>query len=213
MHGVVSGTTVNQRPTAPHPAAQPGDCVILNAANSTVGQVVIQLCCLLRLRAVAVVSDRPDFDKTALWLRALGAAEVLLDEGSLKAELGKLKFFAKPKLALDAVGGASSARLTEALGEGGTVVVYGCMSGKSPLWSWHTFVFGNIQVLRAGHRAKMIPRHALCMLLWREPTPPRPAPAPARRSRASTCGSGCASTRSACPRCSSRWRGWWGRAS
>ena len=125
---------------------QPGDCVILNAANSTVGQVVLQLCCLLRLRAVAVISDRPDWEKTALWLRALGAAEVLLDEGSLKAELGKLKFFARPKLALDAVGGASAARLTEALGDGGTVVVYGCLSGKSPLWSWHNFVFGNIQV-------------------------------------------------------------------
>jgi NADPH:quinone reductase-like Zn-dependent oxidoreductase len=63
---------------------QPGDCVIMNAANSTVGQLLLQLCILLRLRAVAVISDKADFDKTALWLRALGASEVLPDQGSLK---------------------------------------------------------------------------------------------------------------------------------
>ena len=35
----------------------------------------------------------------------------------LQEELDKLKFFAKPKLALDAVGGASAVRLSEALSE------------------------------------------------------------------------------------------------
>lgn len=65
-------------------ALKPGDCVLLNAANGTVGQMVIQLCHLLRLRAVAVISNESDFEKTALWLRALGAVEVLLDAGSLK---------------------------------------------------------------------------------------------------------------------------------
>jgi hypothetical protein len=49
-----------------------------------VGQLLVQLCHLLRLRAIAVVSAESDFDKTALWLRALGAAEVLKDQGSLK---------------------------------------------------------------------------------------------------------------------------------
>lgn len=49
---------------------------------------MLQLCHLLRLRAIAIVSgEAADFDKTALWLRALGAAEVLLDEGSLKASV------------------------------------------------------------------------------------------------------------------------------
>lgn len=65
-------------------ALKPGDCVLVNAANGTVGQLLIQLCHLLRLRAVAVISEKPDFDKTALWLRALGAAEVLLDTGSIR---------------------------------------------------------------------------------------------------------------------------------
>lgn len=67
---------------------QPGDCVILNAANSTVGQVIIQLCSLLQLRCVAVVRQRCDSQEgsahTADRLKALGASLVVQDTGSLK---------------------------------------------------------------------------------------------------------------------------------
>lgn len=127
-------------------ALKPGDCVILNAANGTVGQLVIQLCLLLRLRAVGIISDEGDFEKTALWLRALGAAEVLPDKGSLRAQLDQLKFFGKPKLALDAVGGASAQRLSDCLADGGTLVVYGCISGVSPQWGWRSWVFQGLRV-------------------------------------------------------------------
>ena len=129
---------------------KPGDCVILNAANGTVGQFVIQLCRLLRLRAVAIISEHSDFEKTALWLRALGAAEVLSDggthHGSLRVELEKNKFFAKPKLGLDAVGGDSAARLSDALADGGQLVVYGCISGASPQWDWRRWIFQGLRV-------------------------------------------------------------------
>lgn len=64
---------------------QPGNCVILNAATSTVGQAVIQLCATLQLRTVAVACDHGSFDKTVLWLKSLGATEVLKDKGSIKA--------------------------------------------------------------------------------------------------------------------------------
>lgn len=67
---------------------QPGDCVILNAANSTVGQLVMQLCRLLRLRCVAVVRDHgqteDSFSRTRAWLQGLGASEVIRDAGSIK---------------------------------------------------------------------------------------------------------------------------------
>lgn len=125
---------------------KPGDGVILNAANSTVGQLVVQLGSLLRLRIIAVIGEHVDFEKTSQWLKSLGAAEVLLDKGSLKNELEKLKFFSKPKLGLDSVGGSSAARLTEALSEGSQLVVYGCMSGNSPQWNWRTWVFQSIKV-------------------------------------------------------------------
>ena len=63
---------------------QPGDCVILNSATSTVSQAVIQICATLQLRTVAVASDHGDFEKTVLWLKSLGATEVLKDKGSIK---------------------------------------------------------------------------------------------------------------------------------
>lgn len=57
---------------------KPGDSVILNAANSTVGTCVIQLCRMLKLRAIGVVRQREgqDFEETAKRLKALGASEV-----------------------------------------------------------------------------------------------------------------------------------------
>ena len=125
---------------------KPGDCVLLNGANGTIGQFVIQLCHLLRLRVVAIISEASDFEKTSLWLKALGAVHVIRDEGSVKAELEKLKFFAKPKLGLDGIGGQSAVRLSEALADVSQLVVYGCMSGKSPQWNWKTWVFHGLKV-------------------------------------------------------------------
>ena len=62
--------------------------MILNAANSTVGQVIIQLCHLLQLRCVAVVreSEQPleGFTQLVDRLKALGASLVIQDSGSLK---------------------------------------------------------------------------------------------------------------------------------
>ena len=65
---------------------QPGDCVILNAANSTVGQLLVQLCRLLQLRCVAVVRDNGNgtWDRIADWLKSLGASEVIADQKSVK---------------------------------------------------------------------------------------------------------------------------------
>jgi mitochondrial enoyl-[acyl-carrier protein] reductase / trans-2-enoyl-CoA reductase len=57
--------------------------VILNAANSTVGQLIIQLCALLQLRCVAVVRDHGN-PKVIEWLKDLGATVVINDEVSIK---------------------------------------------------------------------------------------------------------------------------------
>ena len=57
---------------------KPGDGVILNAANSTVGACVIQLCRCLKLRPIAVVRDpgnKEDTDKLVTRLKSIGAAE------------------------------------------------------------------------------------------------------------------------------------------
>lgn len=68
--------------------------MILNAPNSTVGRILLQLCKLLKLRTVALLrphgkkdlSEGQDarFEVVAEQLRHLGATLVLRDEGSVK---------------------------------------------------------------------------------------------------------------------------------
>ena len=57
------------------------------------GQVVIQLCYTLQLRSVAVVSDHGAADKTELWLKSLGATEVITDNGSIKVSSVQWHFY------------------------------------------------------------------------------------------------------------------------
>lgn len=125
---------------------KPGDSVIMNSANSTVGQCVIQLCRLLKLRVVAVVRRGVFTEKNVAWLKMLGAADVLADDHTLRTELEASKFFAKPKLALDCIGDQSAVRLADTLADKGTLVIYGCMSGKAPNWPWHSWVFRELNV-------------------------------------------------------------------
>ena len=80
------------------------------------------------------------FLKTAARLKALGAAEVLVDEGDARAALERRRFFARPKLALDCVGGASAARLAHCLQDSGVLLVFGCMSGYAVTLPWTTLV-------------------------------------------------------------------------
>jgi NADPH:quinone reductase-like Zn-dependent oxidoreductase len=105
-----------------------GDWVALNAANSGVGQCVIQIAAAMGVRTVSFLrmpSRHPE-------LPALGADAVFEDspEGYEAAceTLGR----DKAKLAFNAVGGDSALRLMKLLGNGGTHITYGAM-GRKPL--------------------------------------------------------------------------------
>ena len=73
-------------------------------------------------------------------------SQVIADTSSVKAQLEKNKYFAKPKLGLDAVGGHSAVRLADALTEGCPLVIYGCMSGRAPTFPWQHWVFRDLKV-------------------------------------------------------------------
>ncbi|XP_043940998.1 enoyl-[acyl-carrier-protein] reductase, mitochondrial isoform X3 [Protopterus annectens] len=112
---------------------QPGDTVIQNAANSAVGQAVIQLGTALGIRTVNVVRDRPDFQMLEDRLISIGADYVVTEETLRKPEMKDLfKKIPRPRLALNCVGGKSSIELLRHLQRGGTMVTYGGMS-KQPL--------------------------------------------------------------------------------
>jgi NADPH:quinone reductase-like Zn-dependent oxidoreductase len=102
-----------------------GDWVIQNAANSGVGEYVIQLARARGLRTVNVVRRAA----AVAPLEALGADVVLVDGPDLAQRVAAATGKAAIRLALDAVGGGATDRLAQCVAVGGTVVNYGAMSG------------------------------------------------------------------------------------
>lgn len=107
---------------------QQGDYVIQNAANSGVGQCVIQIAKLLGLRTINLVRREELFPI----LNDAGADHVFLDHSDsvnqIKALTGE---DLAPKLAFNAVGGDSALRLMDCLALQGKHITYGAMSKRS----------------------------------------------------------------------------------
>jgi len=107
---------------------QEGDWIAQNAANSAVGRCVIQIARSRGWKTLNVVR-RPDVFEE---LKALGADVVVLEGRDLREVSEEICGAARPRLALNAVGGASALNLANALADRGTVVTYGAM-GRQPL--------------------------------------------------------------------------------
>lgn len=113
-----------------------GDWVLQNAANSAVGEAVIQIARVRLLKSINIVR-RPEVKEKLL---ALGATVVLTEEELAQTDMHDVTGGAGVKLGLNAVGGRSAHRLAKAMGEHGTVVTYGAMS-REPL------AIGNAQLI------------------------------------------------------------------
>ena len=113
----------------------PGDWVVMNAANSALGQNVLRLAGTMGVNVAAIVRR----EGAAALPRRLGAAAVLVDDGSGPAPA--LPDGAQARLGLDAVGGAATERLGAMMADGGLVVTYGLLSGESPRLRAHDLVF------------------------------------------------------------------------
>jgi mitochondrial enoyl-[acyl-carrier protein] reductase / trans-2-enoyl-CoA reductase len=107
---------------------QEGEWVAQNAGNSAVARCVIQIARQRGWRTLNVVRRAEVVED----LRALGADEVFLEEQDLRKASEEVCGTARPRLALNAVGGASALNLANALADRGTIVTYGAM-GRQPL--------------------------------------------------------------------------------
>ena len=105
---------------------RPGDFVVQNAASSAVGRMVIQLAHEMQVKVVNVVKSSVVIPE----LKEIGAGVVLLDTPDLRDRVAAVTQSSPVRLALDAVGGAATARLASCLDENGVVVSYGAMSGE-----------------------------------------------------------------------------------
>lgn len=126
-------------------ALEKGDVVIQNAANSAVGQAVIQLAALRGVKTINVVRDDADYDQTVEHLKGLGATVVVSAD-----YLGSAKFkelvsdLPAPKLALNAVGGKSSLEIAKTLAKKGVHVTYGGMSKEAVSVGTGSLIFHDI---------------------------------------------------------------------
>ncbi len=102
--------------------------MVQNAANSAVGRSVIQIARARGLKTLNVVRRPELIDE----LKALGADVVVTEDTDLRTSVEELCGGSRPRLALNAVGGASALNLANALADRGTHVTYGAM-GRQPL--------------------------------------------------------------------------------
>ncbi len=105
---------------------QPGEWVIQNAGNSGVGRCVSAFARERGLKVVSVVR-RPEL---VAELTAAGADAVVVDQPRLSKAVAEATGGAKLRLALDGVGGESTASIASCLAPEGTVVAYSGISGK-----------------------------------------------------------------------------------
>ena len=137
---------------------QSGDWLIQNAANSGVGEYLIQLAKIRGFKTVNIVRR----ESAVAAVRAMGGDVVLVDGSGLAKRVADATGNAKIRLGIDAVGGKSTDNLAECLTEGGVLVNYGMMSGESCVVSPSSFVFRDITL------------RGFWLALWfRKATPPQ----------------------------------------
>lgn len=104
----------------------PGDWIVQNLGNSSVGRCVIQLARDLGIRTISFVRDPAQADA----LKTLGADQVFADNRAGAMAARETLGDNRAALAFNAVGGESALRLMKLLRDGGTHVTYGAMARK-----------------------------------------------------------------------------------
>ncbi len=119
-----------------------GDWIVQSASNSAVGGYLIQLAKQRGVKTVNVVRREGLADE----LHAKGADVVLVDGPDLADRIASSTGGAPVALAIDAVGGATFARLADSLNYGGTLVSYGVMSGQPVTFNPAVAIFNDVRI-------------------------------------------------------------------
>lgn len=119
-----------------------GDWLIQNAANSGVGQLVINFARKRGLRTVNLVRRESLFDD----LYGLGANVCLVDGPDLAARVKDALGGDTIRYGIDAVGGRATERMGQCIADGGTVCNYGAMSDEEPVFGRAELIFRGVSL-------------------------------------------------------------------
>jgi NADPH:quinone reductase-like Zn-dependent oxidoreductase len=123
-------------------AVPPGEWLVQTAAGSAVGRMVVRLGKRDGFRTLNVVRRREQADE----LKALGADVVLVAGDGPLGEQVRRHSPDGVRFALDAVGGDAGRQMLESLAPGGTLVVYGALSGEATPVHPRTLITGSKRV-------------------------------------------------------------------
>jgi NADPH:quinone reductase-like Zn-dependent oxidoreductase len=104
---------------------QPGEYLMLSAAGSAFGKMVIQICKMKGIKTIGTVR-RPDFIEE---LKALGADEIInTSSEDVRKRVKDITGGAGVRCILDAIAGPPAAQILPCLANGGRMIVYGSLS-------------------------------------------------------------------------------------
>lgn len=124
------------------PEVASGDWIIQNAGNSAYARVLDAVAARRGVSVVNVVRSA----ESARKIDGIVQGPVLVDGDNLDARVLEVTGGARPKIAIDAIGGASTGRLAESLSSGGRVVTYGLLSGEPVQLDTRLVVFNGVRV-------------------------------------------------------------------
>lgn len=122
---------------------QAGEWLMLTAAGSAFGQMVIQLCKVKGIRTIGTVRRNQGVAE----LKSLGADEILnTEEDKLSKRVMEITEGKGVKAVLDAVGGKTGALALQCLAYGGTMYVYGALSLENIPVNSGTMIFKSLTI-------------------------------------------------------------------
>ena len=127
------------------------DTIIQNGANSGVGQSIIQFGKQMKLNVINIVRKRENATahrKLCEYLESLGAKYIFTEDelmnGLANSRANLWSSIARPKLALNCVGGQATTNMIRVLDRRSTLVTYGRMSGQPVTTSAENFIFNDL---------------------------------------------------------------------
>ncbi|MCX6214844.1 zinc-dependent alcohol dehydrogenase family protein [Spirosoma sp.] len=124
-------------------AVPEGGWLMLTAAGSAFGKMVIQLCAMRGIKTIGTVRRDDLTDE----LKALGLTEVINTETeNMAARVKQITDGAGVGCVLDAVGGHIATEAVKCLAKGGTMLIYGLMSLQDPSLNAGLLIFRELTV-------------------------------------------------------------------